>query len=135
VETHADLRRFVRGLIHLVRQHQLFHEERFWIEEGEVEITWHGVHLDEPDWGDNSHSLAFELRHSDPPEHLHVMLNAYWEPLDFELPALPPGRQWHRVANTALPSPEDFADPPAPLQPGQRHYTLHPRSAAILKAL
>ncbi len=44
--------------------------------------------LNQPDWGDNSHSVALsgELRQ----EGLlfHLILNAYWEPLDFELPQL-----------------------------------------------
>ena len=40
----------------------------------------------------------------------HLMLNAYWEPLDFELlppPADPPG-SWRRVIDTSLESPLDF---------------------------
>ena len=36
------------------------------------------------------------------------MLNAYWEPLDFDLPGLPLGQQWHRLVDTALASPDDF---------------------------
>ena len=53
--------------------------------------TWHGVKLHEPDWSDCSHSIALgaELRR----ERLffHFILNAYWEPLEFELPGLGDG--------------------------------------------
>ena len=35
------------------------------------------------------------------------MFNAYWEPLEFELPPLPPGDGWLRAIDTALPGPED----------------------------
>ena len=41
-------------------------------------------------------------------EYLHVILNAYWEDLSFELPPLPAGLNWFRIVDTALPSPQDF---------------------------
>ena len=50
--------------------------------------AWHGVKLNEPDWGDRSHSLALgaELRREG--LRFHFILNAFWEPLEFELPGL-----------------------------------------------
>jgi isoamylase len=44
--------------------------------------TWHGVKLGQPDWTPLSHSVA--LCAEDPKEKffLHVILNAYWEPLE-----------------------------------------------------
>ena len=42
--------------------------------------------LNRPDWSDHSHSLAFTLRSLRGSFLLHGMLNAYWEPLTFELP-------------------------------------------------
>jgi glycogen operon protein len=40
---------------------------------------------------------------------VHLMLNAYWEPLDFELPGGGvPGRQWKRWIDTSLDAPEDI---------------------------
>ena len=62
------------------------------------------------------------------------MFNAYWEALDFELPAVPETAVsgWQRWIDTALRSPEDIADAPtAPLVPGAR-YRLAPRSTAVL---
>ena len=38
----------------------------------------------------------------------HLILNAYWEPLDFELPKLT-GRKWRRWIDTGLDSPADIA--------------------------
>src|SRR5262249_25669513 len=51
-----------------------------------TKITWHGIRLGQPDWSDSSHSIAFTVEVER--EHLffHVIVNAYWEPLDFELP-------------------------------------------------
>ena len=37
----------------------------------------------------------------------HLILNAFWEPLDFELPKLESGK-WRRWIDTALESPNDI---------------------------
>jgi glycogen operon protein len=86
----------------------------------EANKSWHGVRLHQPDWGEHSHSVTLggELRK----EGLlfHLMLNAYWEPLDFELPGQGNGspRPWRRWIDTALDSPHDIvpwqAAPPVP---------------------
>jgi glycogen operon protein len=137
VERHAGLLRFVRGLIHFTQAREIFREERFWtVTEGgqEPHITWHGVRLGQPDWGDDSHTLAFMLRHPEGGDHLHVMLNAYWEPLTFELPPLRAGERWHRIVDTALPALDDFSDPEvAPPIEGDR-YRVEARSAVLLMA-
>ena len=90
------------------------------------------MHLYQPDWGDNSHTLALEFSHPESTRHLHVIFNAFWEPLNFELPPLEPGDEWLMAINTALPGPEDFPDVPQKLQGGQNWYTVQPRSAVIL---
>jgi isoamylase len=38
----------------------------------------------------------------------HLILNAYWEPLIFELPKLDGGGSWRRWIDTALDSPDDI---------------------------
>jgi glycogen operon protein len=132
VERHADLLRFVRGLIHFHQQSPIFRDRRFWSEPGGTDVTWHGVHLNQPDYSYDSHSLALELTHPDSP-HLHIMLNAYWEPLDFDLPGLPPGQQWHRLVDTALASPDDFPIGSPLALPTDRHqYQVQARSTVIL---
>ena len=52
-------------------------------------IEWHGATLKHPDWSDHSHSLAFTVQSLRARFLLHGMLNAYWEPLTFELPPVP----------------------------------------------
>ena len=71
-------------------------------------IRWHGAKLDEPDWGGNSRSLAFTVRGRR--EFFHIILNAYWEALEFDLPPVPSGAStgWRRVIDTSLEAPEDF---------------------------
>ena len=134
VTRQAALLCFVRGLIRFYKSRSLFYEEHFWTEPGGPEVVFHGVRLNQPDWGDDSHSLAFELVNPDKREHLYMILNAYWEPLDFELPPLLPFSTgcWQRVVDTALSPPGDFADPPVSLPPGKGSYAAQPRSAVIL---
>jgi hypothetical protein len=65
---------------------------------------------------------------------MHVMLNAYWEPLTFELPPLPAGERWHRIVDTALPTPDDFSDPEAATAMDGDRYRVEARSAVMLMA-
>jgi glycogen operon protein len=69
--------------------------------------AWHGVRLNQPDWSDGSHSVALSGQVREEGILFHLMLNAYWEPLAFELPPLV-GRVWRRWIDTALDSPEDI---------------------------
>ena len=68
---------------------------------------WHGVKLDQPDWGDNSHSVALGAELRNQGLSFHIILNGYWEPLEFELPELEVGT-WRRWIDTALDSPNDI---------------------------
>jgi glycogen operon protein len=139
VARHGDFLRFVRLLIRFTQTLDVFRERVFWSTEPdppETKVIWHGVALNRPDWRENSHSLAFELRNPDHGEHLHIMLNAYKAPLDFELPDLNPTREreWCRVVDTRCPSPEDIRLPEdAPSVQGSV-YTVEARSVVVLFA-
>ena len=135
LQTHADLLRFVRQMIEFTQNCAVFREERFWEPAGpQARITWHGVRLGKPDLGDQSHSLAFTLHDPGCGSRLHVMLNAYWEALDFELPVLLAGEAWRCIVNTALPSPQDFQPLEAASPVEQDHFTVQARSSVILMA-
>ena len=54
--------------------------------------AWHGVRLNQPDWGDGSHSLALGAELRQEGLLFHLILNAYWEPLDVRA-AEPGGRR------------------------------------------
>jgi glycogen operon protein len=49
--------------------------------------TWHRVKLGQPDWNSSSHSIALSAHLPYEDVVVHVIFNAYWEPLEFELPA------------------------------------------------
>ena len=139
LKKHADVHRFVRLLIarrllrtteHEVRRLSLNQLLR------QAKSSWHGVKLGQPDWGDCSHSIAFsaELRHEK--LQLHLILNAYWGPLDFELPPVNNGQEnpWRRWIDTALDSPHDIVEwQTAPSIPGYT-YRAEARSVVVLYA-
>jgi isoamylase len=77
-----------------------------------VNVAWHGVKLNQPDWGEHSHSLAFTAELRQEKLLFHVILNAYWNPLDFELPQVDSSgeNQWRRWIDTALDSPHDIVE-------------------------
>jgi isoamylase len=98
--------------------------------------AWHGVKLGQPDWGDSSHSLAFSAEAGNERMLIHLILNAYWEPLEFELPRVgdDDGDSWRRWIDTTLDSPDDIVEwDTAPTVPG-RTYRAGPRSVAVLFA-
>jgi glycogen operon protein len=137
LERHGDIHRFVKLVT-------AFRQRRDIVAGGDVltlnellhrsPVTWHGIELNRPDWSDDSHSLAGTLRSLHEHYLLHVMLNAFWEPLTFQLP-LPPenGDQvWRRCFDTALLSPDDinlWAEAPAVQT---TTYVVQPRSVALL---
>ncbi|RPI00090.1 MAG: glycogen debranching enzyme GlgX [Calditrichaeota bacterium] len=107
----SALQRYVKLLIEFVQDRKLFSQENALIigeHHEKAHLLWHGVRLGQPDWSDDSHSLAFTLHFPEYGEKLHIMLNLFWEPLTFELPPLPYGRRWIRIADTHLPAPEDI---------------------------
>ena len=71
---------------------------------------WHGVKLNEPDWGEKSHSVAFLAEAKETKLLFYCILNAHWEPLEFELPPLGEGsrKSWRRWIDTSLESPNDI---------------------------
>jgi glycogen operon protein len=137
VERESGLLEFVRQLIRLNRDIGFFNESEFWsseVQQGNTTICWHGVRLGCPDWSDTSHSLAFTLTNSEYTSSLHVMINAWWQDLVFEIPPLPGEKQtsWHCLVNTAAPSGSDIFRPDR--APGVRDF-LQPVEARSIVAL
>ena len=88
-DTNADLLRFVRQLIHL----RLHFDQKTAGAQTTLEdylkksrIEWHGVEIGKPDWGSNSHSLALSMHNFACTQVRYIAINAYWKPLEFELP-------------------------------------------------
>jgi len=101
-----------------------------------VRARWHGVKLEQPDWGRDSHSIAFTAFSVGGRFAVHVIFNAYWEPLGFEIPVLDPGKwsPWERWIDTALESPEDIKEPGARQRLEASEYRVESRAAVVLMA-
>jgi glycogen operon protein len=139
LQKHADLHRFVKLLIdRRVLRTKEAERQRKSLDRliREAQKAWHGVQAFKPDWGDCSHSLAFEADIKADHLKFYLMMNAFWEPLQFELPPLEgnDGDAWRRWIDTSLDSPQDIVDwRNAPLHPG-RSYSTEARSVVVLFA-
>jgi len=139
VQGSAELLRFVRGIIRFNRAHPSLNSDSYISEERKPDgspryVTWHGVRLNRPDWSDDSHSLAFTLHDYPGDVDIHVIVNAYWESLDFELPEPPQGMGWHQEVDTHLASPADLPDEGSRPAVTAAHYRVAPRCVVILVA-
>jgi isoamylase len=110
---HADVHRFVAQLSARRILRDPDHEgQRVCLNHlvRDLNLSWHGVKLNQPDWSESSHSIAltFEIRREKIV--VHVIFNAYWEALDFELPRVhkTSEKPWRRWIDTALDSPRDI---------------------------
>jgi glycogen operon protein len=112
---HADILRFVT-LLNARRVLRDAEPERHRVSLNQllrgVNLAWHGVKLNQPDWSEHSHSIAFTAGLRQERLLFHVILNAYWQPLDFELPRLDSAGEnpWRRWIDTALDSPHDILE-------------------------
>jgi glycogen operon protein len=137
VEKHADVHRFVKLLIERRLLRDVEHERQrisltTMIEQANK--AWHGEKLFQPDWGDQSRSVALSVELKRENLRLHLILNTYWEPLTFELPKLEGGVSWRRWIDTALDSPHDIVPwQTAPAISGDA-YRAEARSVAMLFA-
>jgi glycogen operon protein len=136
VEKHADVHRFVS----LLNEKRLLRDlapdhppETLDQVLGGAARAWHGVKLNQPDWSDESHSLAFSAEAPDRKLCFYLILNAYWEPLEFELPPLAPqGDAWRRWIDTTLESPDDIVEWKSAPAISQATYRAGPRSVVVL---
>jgi isoamylase len=135
IDRHADLHRFVT----LLNQSRLLRDvehERRRVSLNQLlrqaKKSWHGVRVGQPDWSYDSHSLALEAMV--PGFHIYLILNAYWEPLEFELP--PASEEsvdaWRRWIDTCLEPPQDIVPRHSAPVLFERTYRAAARSVVVL---
>jgi isoamylase len=139
-EAQQDLLRFVQQLIAFRKRHPCLRRTRFLTGKPQPgsrlpDITWHGVELNAPLWGDsNAQILAYTLGAADGSEEdLHIILNMSENAVEMPLPQLS-DRIWYRAIDIERASPEDIV---APLQQDQvrtPRYTTAPRSVVVLES-
>ncbi len=136
VKKNHDLFRFVRELIRVrfsrdVARAKYSFNLRELLEQRL--IAWHGVRLNEPDWSENSHAIAVTETSISGNTRLHCMINAWSEPLAFELEENI-NSPWKRWIDTALPPPEEIVPWDEAPSVNARSYTLKPYSLVALVA-
>ena len=96
--------------------------------------AWHGLTPNQPDWRACSHSLACSAKFQQEQIGIYLILNAYWEPLDFELPPVDQvgGKPWCRWIDMAFDASYDIVPwQTAPALSG-RIYRAAARSVVML---
>jgi glycogen operon protein len=139
VEKNAGLLRFVRKMI-ASRLQRDAEQDRFAMSLMELLrhpiLTWHGTELNQPDWGEMSHCIAFTVQNISRTMVMYYMVNAYWEEKTFALPEEIDGKKykWRRWLDTSLPSPDDITDMHSTIAVDGFSYKLPPRTVVALVA-
>jgi glycogen operon protein len=134
---HADVLRFAKLLIERRTTRDVGHERRrLSLSQalGEIQPAWHGVKLNQPDWSPSSHSLVIGGEVKSEGILAHIIFNAYWEPLDFELPVLEDGGKWYRWIDTALNPPHEICEWNTEQAVMETAYRAGARSVVVLVA-
>jgi len=142
----TDLLAFTRQLVAVRRAHPVFRRQRFLAGSAAAgELGWFtpaGTAMTGGDWSDGSAlAVGIYLDGSDEPDRAAdgsflldddflVLVNAWWEPLDFVLPVTRPGAAWQAVIDTYDPAAAG-SSPAAPLAAGEK-VTVGPRSIVVL---
>jgi glycogen operon protein len=99
-----------------------------------AERTWHGVKLGQPDWSLTSQSLALYFEARGENLFVYFILNAWREPLEFELPPTDKDNPWRRWIDTSLDSPGDIAEWQAAPPVATPAWRAAPHSVTVLYA-
>jgi isoamylase len=141
------LRDYTTTLIAFRRAHPVFRRRRFLAGKEASELQWFtpaGTPMNSSDWADpNARAIAIYLDGSDDPDQAEdgtpltdddflVLVNSWWEPLDFVLPVTRPRARWQAEIDSYDPVP----------QPGSARdqhgagdrTTVGPRSIVVLKS-
>jgi glycogen operon protein len=141
----SDLFAFTSKLIALRKAHPVFRRSRFLAGAEASELQWYtpsGNPMDDAEWADpDARCLALYLDGSDDPDRAPdgnllvdddflLLVNGWWEPLGFTIPALRAAQSWNPEIYTF-----DPASPPGeyPLKAGQP-VVVGPRSILLLRS-
>jgi len=130
LKKNGDVFRFFQGMIAFRKNHPSIGRATFWRDD----VKWYGVG-DTVDMSPDSHTLAYCLHGaSQNDDDIYVMINAYWEMLDFTIQEGVP-EDWQRVVDTSLPSPQDIVEQAGAPNIHTLVYPVAPRSVVVLKRM
>ncbi|MFV0340810.1 MAG: glycogen-debranching protein, partial [Parachlamydiaceae bacterium] len=123
--------RFYKSLIAFRNANPLLKKPHFF---REGDIDWHGTTPFKPHWNQEDQFLAFTLNDHEEGRDIYAAFNSSSQFMEVEIPA-PRTKKWHWIANTALPSPDDYKSPPQPIETDVLKYRMAPYSSLLLKGL
>jgi glycogen operon protein len=127
LDTHRDVFRFARLMIAFRKAHPSLCRSRFW----RRDVRWYGTGSS-VDLSHESRSVAYYLNGtSQRDDDLYVMINAYWEPLEFVVQEAQPG-DWQRIVDTGQESPDDIRERGQGVPLMSKRYVVGPRSIVVL---
>lgn len=137
IEKHAYIQRFLKYLIRERLQRDASKAEYSMslnqlLQKGSIE--WHGIKLNQPDWSDHSHSIAFSVKSLSGDISTYFILNAYHEALEFELPPPGEGCVWKQWIDTAHASPDDICNRHEGPEIHSRQYSVQSHSIVVMIA-
>jgi isoamylase len=96
------------------------------------ETTWHGTKPFDQKFDENGRYIAWELPATEgQPKRLYSGFNAYWEPLEIELPA----GKWRRRVDTNLPKGQEIVGPNEGAIIDGGKYTVMPRTGVVFESV
>jgi glycogen operon protein len=143
----SGLLSFTRSLVAFRRSHPVFRRRRFLTGAQTSDLGWFtpvGTPMTQADWGDsNALALGIYLDGTDDPDtapdgsamlddDFLVLVNAWWEPLEFAIPATRPGQAWRADVDSYEPG-DPSAAAAAPQRQAGDHVTVGPRSVSVLR--
>ena len=141
----TELQDFTKQLITLRKAHPVFRRRRFLSGTEASELQWFtpaGTQMTGADWSDeNALAIALYLDGSDDPDQAEdgtllldddflVLVNAWWQPLGFTIPATRDATTWQTAIDTYDPARPAAA---SPLRAGGQ-LTVGPRSVTVLRS-
>jgi isoamylase len=127
-QQNGDIFRFFQRMIAFRKAHPSLGRSRFWRQD----VTWYGTGAS-VDMSYDSHTLACCVRGgSQQDDDIYVMVNAYWQDLQFNLQEGTAG-DWKRVIDTGLPGPDDFKAPGEEVALQGLAYTVKSRSIVVCR--
>jgi isoamylase len=140
----TELLDFTRRLVSFRKAHPVFRRRRFLAGTEASELGWFtpsGTAMTEADWADTgARAVALYLDGSDDPDRAEdggllvdddflVLVNGWWEPLEFTVPPTRAGQSWYGELDTF-----ETAARPSPVPPAAGGtITLGPRSIVVLR--
>jgi isoamylase len=131
LERHADLVRFVRGLLAIRARHPVLRRDRFYTDS---EMTWFDCDGGPPDWEGPALTLGVTIHAEEDAEatELCLLFNPSGGAVRFDLPGAE-GVSWRVLADTGRPPPEHLFEPPTAPLAALGCYGLSARSMALLR--